>query len=177
MAKVWGKMHPFSFPAAPRRATFAAMPRADTLGLHVGPSASWVTSVSLLKWALPTVITKYKYQLCEILSGQIRKQGTTMCVFKCLKLCLSLSYVYCNPLFSFSHIMHFLLFFPRNKNVISYIFMKRWIDLPAAAKSQGSLLNPDFNASHLALLALKQMTLEISEEELIRRSLAARSPL
>lgn len=50
-------------------------------------------------------------------------------------------------------------------------------DASAEANLQGSLLNPDFNASRPVLLALKQMTLEISEEEHIRPSLSALSPL
>lgn len=42
--------------------------------------------------------------------------------------------------------------------------------------SQGSLLNPDFNASHVVLLALKQMTEDLRGGA-IRRSLSARLTL
>lgn len=54
MAKVWGKMCPFLLPPW-RGATFAALVRADTWGLHDGPSASWVTWVGPLNWVSPTV--------------------------------------------------------------------------------------------------------------------------
>lgn len=80
-----------------------------------------------------------------------------------------------NQSFDFVHIHDSCLFFffSCSKNVISSIFMKQRMEPPT---SQGSLLNPDFNASHLVLLASKQMTGDLRGGA-VRRSLYARLTL
>lgn len=75
----------------------AALVRGDAWGLRDGPSASWVTWLGPLNWVSPTVKPKN-------MSGQFRKQGNTIPVLKCLKLCLSPSSVHEDPSFPFFNI-------------------------------------------------------------------------
>lgn len=158
MANVWGKIC-FFFPAT--WCVFFGF----GLRLRVGPGASWATSVGPINWPSSPVITQYnKPNFLDFDWETTSHPGSVIHKYM-------LQSIICFLFFTSMTLFFPPLFF--SKKVISSIFMKQKMEPPT---SQGYLLNPDFNASHVVLLALKQMTGDLRGGA-VRRSLSARSNL